>query len=124
MGRLVVESSHNPMAFLLALTGPKVTINGYPANVRWGQAPFDLPAGNYHVRVATRYLGDFGPAEQPVAIYPGQQVVMYYRPPAIVGMKGSIGFQPQKTRGMSAIMALNMIAIIFAVFVLVAVLTH
>ena len=121
MGRLVVESSYNPMAFMLAMTGPKVTINGQPANVKWGQAPFDLPAGNYHVRVSTRYLGDFGPAELPVAVYPGQLTTVYYRPPATVGMKGALGFQPQKTRGMSVIMALNLIAVVIVIAVFIAV---
>lgn len=121
MGRLVVDSSYNPMAFMLAFTGPKVTINGQPASVKWGQAPFDLPAGNYHVRVSARYLGDFGPAELPVAVYPGQLTTVYYRPPATIGMKGSLGFQPQKTRGMSAIMVLNVIAVVIVIAVFVAV---
>jgi len=121
MGQLLVHSSHNPMAFMLAFTGPRVTINGQPTNVRWGAAPFDLPAGNYHVRVAARYLGNFGPAELPVAIYPGQQTTVYYRPPAAVGMKGSIGFQPQQTRGMSAIMVINVIAIVILIAVVVAI---
>jgi hypothetical protein len=120
MGRLVVDSSYNPMAFMLAFTGPKVTINGQPASVKWGQAPFDLPAGNYHLRVSARYLGDFGPAELPVAVYPGQLTTVYYRPPATIGMKGSLGFQPQKTRGMSAIMVLNVIAVVIVIAVFVA----
>jgi hypothetical protein len=121
MGRLVVDSSHNPMAFIFALTGPKVTLNGQPTSIRWGQTPFDLPAGNYHVRVCTRYLGEFGPAELPVAVYPGQLTTVYYRPPATVGMKGSLGFSPQKTRGMSAVMAINVIVVILAIIVIVVI---
>jgi hypothetical protein len=124
MGRLVVDSSYNPMAFMLALTGPRVTINGQPASVRWGQAPFDLPAGNYHLRVSTRYLGDFGPAELPVAVYPGQLVTVYYRPPAAVGMKGSLGFQPQKTRGMSTITVIQVVVILIFLITLVVLLTN
>jgi hypothetical protein len=120
-GQLLVHSSHNAMAFMLAFTGPRVTINGQPASVRWGTAPFDLPAGNHHVRVSTRYLGDFGPAELPVTIYPGQQTTVYYRPPAAIGMKGSIGFAPQQTRGMSAIMVINVIAIVILIAVVVAI---
>lgn len=120
MGRLVVSSSHNPMAFMLNLTGPRVTINGQPANVKWGQAPFDLPAGNYHVRVATRYLGEFGPAELPVSVYPGQLTTVFYRPPATIGMKGSLAFQPVKTPGMAASMVIMMVA---AIIVLAATIT-
>ena len=115
VGRLVVDCSYNPLAFLLALTGPRVTINGHPTKVRWGQTPFDLPAGHYHLRVSTRYMGDFGPAELPVAVYPGQLVTVYYRPPATIGMSGALGFQPQKTRGMGVSMALNVAAIVLLI---------
>jgi hypothetical protein len=123
MGRLVVHTSYNPMAFLFALTGPKVTLNGQPTNVRWGAASFDLPAGNHHLRVATRYLGDFGPADLPVAVHPGQQTTVYYRPPATIGMKGSLGFTPQKTRGMSAVMVIQVVAIVILVAAFVVILT-
>lgn len=123
MGRLVVHTSYNKMAFLFAITGPKVMINGQPASVRWGEAPFDLPAGNYHLRVSTRYLGDFGPAELPVAVYPGQQTTVYYRPPAAIGMKGGIGFQPQQTRGMTAAVVIQVIAIVLFVIVFVVIVT-
>ena len=115
MGRLVVHTSFNWMAFLLTLTGPKVTINGRPADVRWGQAPFDLPAGNYHVEVVTRYLGGMGPAALPVAVYPGQLTTVYYRPPAVLGMKGAIGFTPQKTPGMPVLMALMAVMVFFVI---------
>lgn len=119
MGRLVVDSSYHPMGFGFALIGPKVTINGHPVKVPWGQAPFDLPAGNYHVHVAaSRVIGDFGPAELPVTIHPGQLVTLYYRPPVMVGMKGSLGFQPARTRGMGAVVA---VLVVFALAVLVLV---
>ena len=124
MGRLVVDSSYNPMAFLLALTGPRVTINGQPTPVKWGQAPFDLPAGNYHLRVSTRYLGDFGPAELPVTVYPGQLVTVYYRPPVTMGMKGALGFQPVKTRGMGAVVWIYVIGFIALVVALTLLLTN
>jgi hypothetical protein len=123
MGRLLVHTSYHPLSFMLALTGPKVTINGQPVNARWGETPFDLPAGNYHLRVATRYLGDLGPAELPVAVYPGQQTVVYYRTPATVGMKGAIGFTPQPTRGMAAVIAVQVVLVVVFVMVIVAVAT-
>jgi hypothetical protein len=119
VGRLVVDSSFNPMAFLLALTGPKVAINGAAVKVKWGQAAFDLPAGNYYVQVSTRYLGEFGPAQLPVVVYPGQVVTVYYRPAAVLGMNGSLGFQPQKTRGMGVVMALNIAVVLLTVFLVI-----
>jgi hypothetical protein len=123
VGRLVVHTSYNGMAFIFGLTGPKITINGQPAKANWGEVPFDLPAGNYHLRVATRYLGDFGPAELPVAIYPGQQTTVYYRPPASWGMKGGIGFAPQPTRGMAASIAIQVVVAVLLIIVIVAMFT-
>jgi hypothetical protein len=107
-----VDTSYHPMSFVLGLTGPKVTINGLPTNVPWGQIPFDLPAGNYYLQVSVRYLGNFGPAELPVAVYPGQLTTIYYRPPAAIGMSGSLGFEPQKTRGMGLMISLNIVAVV------------
>jgi hypothetical protein len=100
IGRLVVDTSYLKLAFLLAATWPKIEINGRPIKARWGQWPIDLPAGDYHLRVSTRYLGDSCPAQLPVRIYPGQQVTVYYRTPAWLFMSGAIGFQPQPTRGL------------------------
>jgi hypothetical protein len=115
MGRLVVHSSYLWGAFLFAMTGVKVEINGHPAKVPWGQSPFDLPAGNYHLRVSARWLGDFGTAELPVAVYPSQAVTVYYRPPTFKWMRGAIGFTPQKTPGMAASITIQVIAVLLIV---------
>lgn len=121
VGRLVVHCSHPAMQFLLKATGPKIEINGTPQNVRWGPAPFDLPAGNHNVKVCTRYMGEFGPAYMPVQVMPGQVTTVYYRAPATIGMKGAIGFTPQKTRGINKILWLEIMIVIFAVFMILAV---
>lgn len=114
-GRLVVDSSYNKMAFILAATGPKVEINGRAQPVNWGQSPFDLPAGDYHLKVSTRYLGEYGSAYLPVRIAPGQVTTVCYRPPAMMGMKGSLGFGPQPTRGMAAMLVLQALVIVLVV---------
>jgi hypothetical protein len=119
MGRLVVHSSYTPLAFLFALTGVKVELNGHPSKVAWGQVPFDLPAGNYHLRVSARYMGEFGPAQLPVTVYPGQAVTVYYRTPAFIGMQGAIGFTPQPTRGMGASIALQVFLVAFIVLMVI-----
>lgn len=104
VGRLVVDSSYAGGAFLLAATGPTIEVNGQPVNANWGPWPLDLMPGNYHVRVFTRYFGKFGPEQLNVTVYPGQQVTVFYRPPAMIGMGGAIGFTPQKTRGMAPLL--------------------
>lgn len=117
-GRLVVDSSYNPAAFLLAVTGPKIEINGQAFKAKWGPWPMDLPAGQYQVRVSTRYLGEMGPAQLAVNVYPGQQVTVYYRAPAAMFMAGAIGFAPQPTRGMGAVIALSVLAFVLAFVVI------
>jgi hypothetical protein len=117
-GRLVVDTSYNGSAFLLAATGPKIEINGQPIKANWGPWPVDLPAGQYQVRVSTRYLGEMGPAQLAVNVYPGQQLTVFYRAPAAMFMAGAIGFTPQPTRGMGAMIALSVIALVL-VFVMV-----
>ena len=121
-GRLVVDTSYNRSAFLLAATGPKIEINGQPIKANWGPWPLDLAAGQYQVRVSTRYLGEMGPAQLTVNVYPGQQVTVYYRAPAAMFMAGAIGFTPQPTRGMGAVIAISVIAflLVFALILAVA----
>lgn len=99
MGRLVVHSSYPWLGFLFALTGVKVMINGHPEKVPWGEHPFDLPAGNYHLRVCARWFGEFGSAELPIAVYPSQILTVFYRPPSFKWARGAIGFTPQKSPG-------------------------
>ncbi|HEX6357160.1 hypothetical protein [Actinophytocola sp.] len=123
IGRLVVQSSYPATGFLFALTGVQVEINGQPSKVSWGEVPFDLPAGNYHLRVSGRWFGVFGAAELPVAVYPGQAVTVYYRTPAFKWMRGGIGFTPQQTPGRGWMVAINIVALLFVVYVIVSLAT-
>jgi hypothetical protein len=120
VGRLVVDSSYAGGAFILGATGPTIEINGQPVRANWGQWPLDLVPGNYHVRVFTRYLGQFGSAQLNVTVYPGQQVTVFYRPPAVIGMGGAIGFTPQKTRGMAALLVFMGVLFLFWMIILLS----
>ncbi|WP_459548812.1 hypothetical protein [Nocardia sp. X0981] len=98
---LTVHCSYTPMAFLLAITKPKILVNGQQVpNTRWGVNHVPVGAGNYQVRVTTPWLFDMGPAEVPVQVQPGQAVRYYYRTPALIFLNGAIGPVPQKTPGM------------------------
>lgn len=119
-GRLVVHCTRNPMqSFFFALRGARVAINGQPMDVGWGQSQFDLPAGNYHLRVSARsFPFEGGPAELPVAVHPGQVTTVYYRPPAMRGIAGSLGFTPQKARGRILLTVGMSVGVLAAVIVL------
>lgn len=102
MGRILVDTSYTPLAFILGLTGPTIAINGQPRPMKWGRVPIDLPPGQYHVHVHTRYLMDLGPAEAVLPVTAGQTTPVFYRAPAVMFINGAIGPVPQKTPGMAA----------------------
>ncbi len=101
---IVVDSSYFPMAFMLALTGPKIIVDGYPVpNARWGRTHIPVGPGQHQVRVATRWMWDMGPADAVVPVAEGQSTRVYYRSPAIAFIRGAIGPVPQSTPGIAFI---------------------
>lgn len=97
---ITVDCSYTPTAFILAITKPRILVNGQQVpNTRWGANHIPVGAGNYHVRVVTPWLFDMGPADVTVPVQAGQAVRFYYRAPAIIFMRGAIGPVPQKTPG-------------------------
>jgi hypothetical protein len=98
---IVVDTSYMPMAFMLALTGPRILVNGQQVpNAKWGMTHIPVGAGQHHVQVKTRWLWDFGTAEAVVPVADGQSTRVFYRTPATWFVGGAIGPVPQKTPGM------------------------
>ncbi|GAA5047395.1 hypothetical protein [Nocardia callitridis] len=97
---ITIDASYTPMAFLLALTKPKIEVNGQRVpNTRWGANHIPVGQGQYHVRVSTPWLFDMGPAQVVVPMADGQAHRFYYRTPAVLFLDGAIGPGPQKTPG-------------------------
>lgn len=46
---------------------------------------------------------------------------MFYRPPAVLGMSGAIGFTPQKSRGMAAALVVMGVLILIWMIVFLAI---
>ncbi|WP_249357828.1 hypothetical protein [Nocardia cyriacigeorgica] len=98
---LTVDASYTPMAFLLAITKPKIIVNGQQVpNTRWGANHIPVGPGQHHVKVTTPWLFDMGPATTAVPVAEGQPARLYYRAPALIFLNGAIGPVPQKTPGM------------------------
>ncbi|MCK2242426.1 MULTISPECIES: hypothetical protein [unclassified Crossiella] len=113
-GRLVLDTSFLPLAFILNWFKPTLTINGRPGPIEWGQTPIDLPPGQYHVKVHFHYIFmDAGPAEAMIPIAEGQNVPVFYRAPAFMFAGGAIGPVPQPTPAL-----VPMIAIMAVIFLL------
>lgn len=109
-GAVMLDCSYNKLGFFLAFTGPHIRVDGYGRDGSWGQTPIPLPPGTHSIEVHTRYMGQMGPANILVNVYPGQQVPVFYRAPTAIFFKGAMGHQPQSTPGMWMTWALFAIA--------------
>ncbi|MQA09479.1 MAG: hypothetical protein GEU98_13185 [Pseudonocardiaceae bacterium] len=97
MGRVVLHTKYFPLAFILALFKPGITINGQQGPIgQWGMNVIDLPPGQYHIQVHTNYIWKFGNAVAPIPLNPGQQIDAYYAAPAMPFGAGAIGPTPQE----------------------------
>ena len=124
MGQLVLNLRKPQGPFSASIISPRATIDGYPAPVRWEQNAFPVTPGPHHVHVAASYLWQYGPADQPVTIYPGQSVEVHYSPPAVtLGVRGRIGFAPQPVAGMAAVWVILGIPVLVLLIVAVAIAT-
>ncbi|UGT59429.1 hypothetical protein [Nocardia asteroides] len=98
---LTVDASYSPFAFLLAITKPKIQVNGHQVPVtRWGPNHIPVGPGQHHVRVSTPWLFDMGPATASVPVQPGQGTRVYYKAPVVILLNGAIGPVPQKAPGL------------------------
>lgn len=124
MGQLVLNLRKPRGPLSASMISPRATIDGYPAPVRWEQNAFPVTPGQHHVHVAASYLWEYGPADQPVTIYPGQSVEVHYSPPlATLGVRGRIGFEPQPVAGMAFVVTLVAIPLLIALIVAIAIAT-
>ena len=99
MGRLQVHSSFFFLAWILYFCTPKIELNGQPARRPWGTASFDLPPGNYQLRVSFPYLlmSNAGDSRLNIQIHPGQVTLTSYSAPFILFFGGTlrmVGIRP------------------------------
>jgi hypothetical protein len=104
-----------PLAFILLLFKPFLTINGQQYQVPWSQRTLiQLPPGQYNVHVHTPYLGLFniGKADLAVNVGGGQPIELEYRAPLFMFSPGSLGTPPQKYNGVLATVLLMVVPLV------------
>ncbi|HEY5822548.1 MAG TPA: hypothetical protein VIT20_11270 [Propionibacteriaceae bacterium] len=121
MGQLVLKLRKPFGLGSATMMTPTVTIDGYPAPVRWGQNAFPVVPGHHQLSAATTYLWRFGAAEQAVDVAPGQSVEVHYSGPLITFMSGRIGFEEQPRPGLVAFWAILAIPVVLLLILLVAI---
>lgn len=120
-GQLIVNF-RKPFGLLASsITSPRLTIDGYPAPARWEQNAYPVTAGRHVVRGATSYLWEYGAAEQPVDIYPGQSIEVHYSGPMITFAAGRMGFEQQPRPGLVAFWVIMAIPILILVITFAAI---
>lgn len=99
---LNITTSKPVLAWMLAFTPPRLTLNGHESRLAWGQNQVPVPPGRYDLQIHVPYLWSIGRARLPVDVYPGAQVPIFYAAPWWTFQPGAIGHQPVESPGKTA----------------------
>ncbi|MFE7798756.1 hypothetical protein [Nocardia sp. NPDC057440] len=138
---IVVETSYFPWtfpyAYLLALTGPTILVNGQVVpETRWGTTHIPVRPGLYHVRVYLRksrratLLGvapmgsDFGFADAMIPVTEGHRTSTHYRGPIVPILNGALAPQQPKSPGRTWFLIVWAIVAVPILLAVVAILTN
>jgi len=101
---MVLTLKYHPLAFILGLLTPVVTVNGQRIQARWGRNEIPMPSGQYQLHIHAPYLipSRIGTADTIVPVAPGQIIDVEYRAPVWVFSAGSLGPPPQQYNGLGA----------------------
>jgi hypothetical protein len=111
---IALTTKYFPLAFMLGLFKPKVSIDGYEFTGSWGRSVIPVTPGQHNVQVHIPYFlpPRLGPADAPVMVHPGQTLELEYRAPLIAFISGSLGTPPQKYNGATAMIIIGVITFI------------
>jgi hypothetical protein len=106
-GRIEINAGFFPLSWILYFVNPVVWINGQRHQARWGRNSFDLPPGQYDVRICFAYMwtDSAGLAQAMLPVHPGYVTVVRYEAPFFVTTAGSMrvtGQLPTQTHQLRA----------------------
>lgn len=101
----MLDASFPAVRPTFALHRVYLSLNGAPYKLAWGRTAIDVPPGIHDVRV---YVHESAKSLTVAASVPrisvdarlGEERTLYYRMAAWMFLDGSIGFTPQRARGM------------------------
>ena len=106
-GSLAIHTSYPALAFMLALTPPKATIDGHGVPLRWGTNIVPTPPGPHDVQVHVPYLWDVGKARTTVQTGGPAPTDLYYAAPWMTFSPGAMDRQPVKSPGFGLMIGLT-----------------
>ena len=71
--------------------------------------------------MSSRYLWEYGAAEQEVDLLPAQSVEVHYTPPVVTFVRGAIGFTPQGRPGVGALIGFGVLVLAVVIGLIAAV---
>jgi hypothetical protein len=91
-GWIEIETSFNPLQFILFACTPVIEIDGYRAPRAWGRHAFSLGPGNHSVRVWFPYMfmDTCGMAAAYVPVHPGYSTMVRYEAPFFMTSSGTL----------------------------------
>ena len=100
---------------LLSMITPKVQIDGYPAPAKYGENLFPVAPGQHVVAAHAQWMWQYGKAQQPVALAPGETAELWYATPVLTFLPGAMGASKQRHPGMMILLLLCGVALAFVV---------
>lgn len=90
--RLKIKTGFFPLAWFLYFVTPTIEINGYKYKNKWGEHFYDLPPGEYRVKIYFPYMfkSECGANEIRVSLTKGEERRIVYNMPPWMFSKGSI----------------------------------
>jgi hypothetical protein len=107
------------LAWMMAFTPPRVSLNGQEIKLRWGQNQVPVQPGRYDLQMYVPYLWRIGQAGMPVDVYPGAQVPVFYAAPWWAYMGGAIGHQQVESPGKTVAIAVNVGALALLLLIVI-----
>ncbi|GAA3513109.1 hypothetical protein [Actinocatenispora rupis] len=107
------------LAWMLAFTPPRLTLNGQESKLTWGQNQVPVPPGRYDLQVHVPYLWKIGQAGMQVDVHPGAQVPVFYAAPWWNFQPGAIAHQPVESPGKTAAIAVNIAAAVLLLLIII-----
>jgi hypothetical protein len=104
---------------LLSMITPKVQIDGHPAPAKYGENLFPVAPGPHVVSAFAQWMWQYGKAEQPVSLAPGETAEIYYATPVLTFLPGAMGSTKQRHPGMTILLLLCGVAVAFVVALLI-----
>lgn len=102
----------------LGLITPTIKIDGYPVPAKYGENVFPVHPGQHLATGSAQWMWEYGQAQHPFVVGPGQTAELWYAAPLLTFMKGNMGTTKQKMGGMLGFVAFIVLMVLMLALVI------